>query len=604
MMTKSTKAVIGLFLLVAPALRPSPVTGDEPSAAAQLQSVVSEYDEKWLQLNPLFATLRGDHRYNDRLGDFITQEYLADRETLVREVLKRLQAIDATKLSGMDRVSYEVFRFERELDLEGFTTGVLSNRALLPVNQFESVPILVAVLGSGVVQPFRTISDYENWIRRSAYFAEWVDHAIANMRRGAEQRIVLPTVLVERTISVLSANTGEVVERSVFYKPITNLPDSIPADDARRLEGEYRAHIQETLVPAYRKLHDFMVEEYLPRSRPTVGIGALPGGQELYAYLVKQHTTTDLSPAQIHDIGKTRLRQLAREMEEIKERVGFEGTLSEFFVDLRTNPKFYYSRGEDLIAAYEAAKAKVSPRLPELFHSIPTSGYVIREVEPFRAPSAAMAQYFPGTPDGKRPGIVYVNTFKLDERPNFEVETISLHEAAPGHHFQISISQELEGMPAFRRFSDSGQRNAFIEGWGLYAESLGDELGMYGDPYQRLGSLSADAWRCSRLVVDTGMHAFGWTREEAIEFMKQATPMSEQNIVAEVERYIAIPGQALGYKIGQLKIRELRDRVESALGDEFDVRDFHELVLKTGAVPLTVLEQEVDRWLLSKSNGK
>ena len=594
-------ALLGL-LVISTAHGQSTTTVSDANPAEELAILFSDYDERWLELNPALATLRGDHRYNDRLGNPISPEHIARTELLVRESLESLAEFDPAILGHEDRVSYEVFRFERELELDGIEKGIAGNTALLPVDQLGSFPIYLAMFGSGtMVQPFRSVEDYENWIKRSGEFSAWVDQAIKNMQRGANRRIVLPQVVAERTIPVLAGHIVTNVERSVFYKPIAKMPDTISAHDANRLESLYRDHISTVLVPAYKKLHDFLVVEYLPRTRPTVGLGALPGGPAWYAYLVKQHTTSNHSPSEIHEIGRKRLIELAREMEEIKRQVGFEGTLAGFFVELRTNPMFYCDESEDLVAMYEGVRDRVGPHLPQLFNVMPKTDYLIREVESFRAPSAPAAQYIPGTPDGTRPGVFYVNTFKLDERPKFEVEAISLHEAAPGHHFQISISQEIEGMPAFRRFSMGPTSNAYVEGWGLYAESLGEELGMYKDPYQRMGLLAADALRCGRLVVDTGLHAFGWTREKAIEEMKKATPLSEQDITAEIERYIAWPGQALGYKIGQLKIRELRTRSEQALGDEFDVRGFHDVVLKLGAVPLVVLEREVDQWLQSRT---
>jgi uncharacterized protein (DUF885 family) len=401
---------------------------------------------------------------------------------------------------------------------------------------------------------------------------------------------------MEKALPQLAAQVVDTAEQSDFWAPVTNMPETFSDEDRDRITAEYREHISNVLMPAYAKLHDYIKDEYLQNTRETIGQGDVPGGTEYYAFKVRESTTTDYTPEEIHEIGKREAKRIFAEMERVKDEVGFEGDMQAFFEHLRTDPSFYFDTEQALVDAYDELRVTVNPMLDALFDVKPKTDYVVKAVEAFRAKSMAAAQYFAGTPDGSRPGIFYINTYDLPSRPKYMMEAVSLHEASPGHHFQISIKQELEDMPPFRRF---GGYTAYSEGWGLYAESLGKELGLYTDPMQYFGSLHTDIWRANRLVVDTGMHALGWTREDAIEWMQGNSPITEVDVIAEVERYIAIPSQALSYKIGQLKIRELRTRAEEALGDKFDVREFHNQILTTGALPLIVLEAKIDRWIAS-----
>jgi uncharacterized protein (DUF885 family) len=383
----------------------------------------------------------------------------------------------------------------------------------------------------------------------------------------------------------------------LFYKPLENFPESISAADRKRLTDAYTKSIVDVAVPAYKRLYEYMKNEYLPNARSTVGMGALPQGESWYAYQARRSTTTDLTPEQIHAIGLKEMARIHVEMERVKTQLGFKGTLKDFLTQLRSDPQFVYKTPADLIGGYQSLEARVTEALPKLFELQPKMKFEVRAVEAFREKSEATGSYQPGTPDGSRPGVFYANTFDLPSRPRYMMETIFLHEALPGHHMQIALQYELQSLPRFRRY---GGDTAYIEGWGLYSESLGKELGMYQDPYQYFGSLTAEAWRAARLVVDTGMHAKGWTREQAIDYMRENTAIGETDIVAEVERYIAIPGQALAYKIGQLKIRELRTRAEQKLGPKFNVREFHTQILKDGSMPLAVLDAKIDRWIASK----
>lgn len=594
--------VLMLFLVACEKAPEPEVSVEEQNVdvAAELDALYAEFDEEFLALNPVFATFRGDHRFNDQWGpyDLLSDEYGEAMYDLNTRYLARLVEYDPEALEGQDRLSYEIFKLDRENAIEREEQGYNDYENLTPVSQFFSVPNFLVMLGSGATaQPFETPQHYDDWIERSSHFAGYVDLAISKMREGVELGVVQPRVLMEKAMPQLAAQAVDSPEQSAFYGPVTRMPESFSDQDRERLTAAYEEHIMNVLAPAYAKLHDYIANEYMPHTRDLVGQVNSPGGKEYYAFMVRETTTTDYTPEEIHEIGKREVERIYAEMERVKEDVGFDGTMQEFFEHLRTDPKYFFDTKEEILQEYDNLRDRIDPLLDKSFNVKAKAPYVIKEVEPFRAQSMAAAQYFPGTPDGSRPGIFYVNTYDLPSRPNWVTEALSLHEANPGHHFQISIAQELEDLPPFRRF---GGYTAFIEGWGLYVESLGEELGLYTDPLQYFGYLTFDIWRANRLVVDTGMHALGWTREDAIDWMRGNSPITDTDVVAEVERYIAIPSQALAYKIGQLKIRELRNRAEAALGKDFDVRAYHDLLLTSGALPLFVLEAEVDRWIAAQ----
>ncbi len=575
-----------------------PTSTPESRAAAskQLNETVEGYFEESLELNPVFATFVGDHRFNDRFANSIGPEHIAKSKALEEKYLRKINEISPDDLEGQDLLTWDIFRRARENDIGGFKYP----DELIPVSQFFSVPNFFALLGSSAsVQPFATVEDYDNWIGRTDDFAIWIDQAIANMREGMEKGIVQPRVLMERTLPQLSAHVVDNVEESVFYGPISNIPEQFSDEDRERLTAAYREMIETTIVPTYAKLHDFIRDEYMPAARDTVGLSELPDGDEWYAYMVRTTTTTDLTPDEIHEIGLAEVERIHVQMREVMEEVEFEGDLKDFFVFLNTNEDFYFTEEEDLLNSYRAMREDLNKKAEKLFADFPEADFEIRAVEPFRARSASGASYQAASPDGSRPGVFYVNTYDLSARPSWAVESLFLHEAVPGHHFQISIQRELDDLPRFRRF---GGYTAFAEGWGLYAESLGRELGVYQDPYQYYGALQAELWRALRLVVDTGLHSKGWTREDVLDYMYENTAVKEARAVSEAERFIAIPSQALAYKIGQLKIRELRDRAEEELGEDFDVKEFHALVLNDGALPLDVLEAKVDRYIADKKS--
>jgi uncharacterized protein (DUF885 family) len=561
--------------------------------AERIDRLFEDYWEAWLELNPVQATFIGDHRFNDRYPVTISPSHLEAMRTLLERSIASVEAVDPGRLDEQRQLSRELFLRELRHRLDGSRFPF----ELLPIDQFRSAPSSFAMLGSGTsAQPFVTVEDYENFLQRVEGFTAWVDQAIVNMRAGVEAGVVQPAILMERTLPQLEAHVVDEPEKSLFYRPVAEFPDTVPQAERERLRAAYEAAITGKLVPAYARLHEFIRDEYLPACRDTYGLGDLPDGEAWYQYLIKQHTTTDMSAGEIHRIGLDEVARIHREMIAIKEEVGFDGDLDAFFEYLNSDPKFYFETREEIIAAHEALREKADAAAPRLFKRSPRASYEIRPVEEFRERSAAKGSYQRPSTDGSRPGIYYINTWNPQARPRWDTEALFLHEAVPGHHFQRSFNLEIEDLPSFRRH---GGVTAFAEGWGLYAESLvvGRDMGFYEDPYQRFGQLNAELWRAIRLVVDTGLHAKGWSRQEVLDYMYANSATLDTRAVSEAERFMAIPGQALAYKIGQLKILELRERAESVLGERFDIREFHAEVLGQGDLPLDVLEARIDTWL-------
>jgi uncharacterized protein (DUF885 family) len=560
----------------------------------RLRDVTERYFEQYLELNPLAATAQGDHRWDDRFGDYVSQAWMADWLAIEQEALQALSGIDPAKLAGEDLLTYESFRYGRTIAIEGFRY----QSELLPVSQFGGLHVEFAMLGSGRgIQPFGTVRDYDNFLGRMDGFVAWADQSIANLRAGADKGYLLPKVVVERVISQLEALEGADPRQSVFWQPVAAFPAGVSAADRQRLTKAYEEKLAGSVLPAYRRLREYLQNDYLARARATVGWFELPNGAEWYAYLVRYHTTTALTPEEVHQLGLAEVARLRTQMERIARQVGHKGDLRSFLDALRADPLQHYTDPAELVAGYQAIRRRVEAGMPLLFARVPRAGFQVRPFEAFQAPSQAAAAYQPGSADGRRPGVFYVNTWDLPSRPKYSMESLFLHEAVPGHHYQISLAQEATDLPRFRRFAYD---SAFGEGWALYAESLGADLGLYADPYSAFGAHMAEAWRAARLVVDTGLHSRGWTREQAIDYLRANTALGEADIVAEVERYIAWPGQALSYKVGQLKIQELRRRAQGALGPRFDVRAFHEQVVGSGSLPLAVLETKIDRWIASQ----
>ncbi len=575
-----------------PAAQTPPTAVPVPGAHAELGTLLDRYFEELLELNPLLATYIGDNRYNDRLPNSIGPEQRAKQHDLNERYLAAARRIDPDALDGADRISLEIFLRERARALE-------SERFpdyLIPVDQKGGLHTVMPALGSGTnAQPFATVKDYDNWLGRLDGFIVWMDQAIVNMREGMAKGVVQPRPVMEKVLPQLDAMIVEDPTKSDYYAPIRNLPASFTAADRERLTAAYASMIRDRLVPAYRRLRAFVKDEYLPRTRTSVAWTALPDGEAWYRFFVAEHTTTAMTPEEIHELGLREVKRILGEMDKVRQRVGFQGDLPAFFTYLRSDPKFYFTSGTEVIAAYRDVKKRIDAALPKLFSVFPKADYEVREVEAFRAKSSAGAYDQAASADGSRPGIFYVNTYDLKALPRFGVETLSLHEASPGHHFQVSIQQELTGLPRFRRFG--GDYTAYVEGWALYAEFLGPELGMFTDPYQAFGRLNDEQLRAMRLVVDTGLHAKAWTREQAIEYMIANSTLAPSDVESEVERYIAWPGQALGYKVGDLRIQALRRKAEASLGAKFDIRDFHREVLSDGAVPMEILERKIDRWI-------
>jgi uncharacterized protein (DUF885 family) len=593
-MKRYTLTATALLLLILPFAQASPRAGymaTADSESQKLAALLDAYFEESLKLFPLQATSIGDRRYDNLLPDSISDEARAKQKALYAQYLAAVTKIDKKQLTGQDRLSYAIFQRDMRFNLEELEL----NTRLMPVNQFRSLSITFALLGSGKSnQSFQTVKDYENFLQRIDGFRSWADTAIVVMRKGMAAGVVPPRVLVEKTIKQHESMLVADVRESIFYQPVANMPAEFGAADRTRLAAAYTEAIRERVIPTYRKMRDFLRDEYLPVSRASAGLSAIPGGKDAYSFLVKSYTTTDLTPEEVHQIGLNEVRRIRAEMEKVKNQVGFKGDLRAFFEHLRTEPKLYpFTVDEEVTATFRTIESKIGPSLPKLFNLTPKGKFEVRLTEKFRAATSA-AQYSRGTTDGSRPGVFYVPVVDAKKYPSFGMESLFLHEAIPGHHFQVALQQEQTSLPRYRQYGGYG---AFIEGWALYAESLGKDLGLYTDPYQYFGRLQGEMHRAIRHVVDTGIHAKGWSREEAIKFMLENNSTAETQATSEIERYMAIPGQALSYKIGELKISEMRRKAEQTLGAKFDVRAFHDEVLKDGALPLDVFEAKMDEWL-------
>jgi len=591
MKLSGTAVLAAVLLLAACGGSEDPATTETADAGSQLHALFDEHFERNLELNPMRATFVGDNRYNDRMANSYGPEYRAADQAMDREFLQRLLEIDREQLGYQDQLSYDLFRINREQSLESYEYPF----HLQPINQFRSVTNSFVRLGSGAgAHPFGTVKDYEDFLSRADDFAVIIDQLIVNMREGMREGVVQPRILMEKLQPQIDAHIVENVEDSMFYKPVTNMPEDFSPEDRERLTAAYEDKIMNTIVPSYQRISNFVGDDYLATARETVGLYAQPNGVSWYEFMVRLRTTTDMTPEEIHQVGLDEVARIHGEMHGVMEEVGFEGDLKEFFEYMNSDPQFFFEEREQFIQGYRDMSDHIAELSTELFEIFPKTGFEVRAVEPFREKSAAGGSYQAGTPDGTRAGIFYANAYDLSARPNWAMESLFLHEAIPGHHFQIMIQRENEDLPDFRRF---GRFTAFSEGWGLYAESLGKEIGVYTDPYQYFGGLNAELWRSIRLVVDTGIHAKGWSRQQVLDYMYENSAVAEARAVSEAERFMAIPGQALAYKIGQLKIREIRDNAEARLGDQFDVKAFHTEVLRDGPMPLSMLETKIDRWI-------
>ena len=561
--------------------------------AKKVDLLVEKYFSESMVFLPIYATFYGIDGHNDKFRAPISDENQAKFLAFENHYLTAIYNLNPNLLSGQSLLSYEIFKRDREMAIKGHKF----DSQFIPISQMDGAHSIFAMLGSGSsAQPFNSEKDYYNFISRADGFADYMNSVIVAMRKGIEKGVVHPIPITEKLIPQLSAHILDDITQSVFYGPVKKLDDNSEISDAAKakLRTAYIATIKHVIIPSYLKVYEFLVEEYLPKSRSSIGLSDLPQGKPWYEYMIETNTTLPLTALEIHEVGLQEVARILTEMKKVKQQVHFGGNLTAFFEHLRTDKQFYFESKQDIIDGYIEVKDRINARLPQLFEVFPKADYVVKAVEEYREESESGASYFPPAPDGSRPGVFYINTRDLMAQAKFSMETLSLHEAAPGHHFQMSIQQEVESLPKFRKF---GSNTVFVEGWALYAESLGKELGLFTEHYMWYGRLSDEQLRAMRLVVDTGIHALGWTKERAINFMRDNSSMAQSFIDAEVERYISIPGQALAYKTGERHIRMLRNRAIAALEEKFDVRKFHTQILIDGSLPMPILESKMDRWI-------
>jgi uncharacterized protein (DUF885 family) len=585
----------------APAAEPVSAAATTDSADARLTRLFHDSDEAMLQRNPIQALFRGDLRYADRLGDYVSDAYFAAERAAAERDLAALRKIDRKALNPINQIAYDVFEWQTQTSLKGLDAAMLALTAVRPIDHFTGFHTFYPDLASGQgAAPFKTLADYENNLKRHDEFVLDIDRAITQFRAGLASGVVQPKIVVQNVIDQLNLQLAQKPEESPYYGPVTKFPGGVSAADQARMKVAYAAAVRDKIFPAYVRLRDFLKNEYLPKARDSVGLVGMKGGDKLYAFLIEQNTTLPLSADYVHDLGLSEVKRITGEMEKIKSQVGFKGTLHEFFEFIRTDPRFKPASKEALRDEYYSIGKRIDAAVRTQFSTIPKTPLEIRPVPEFLEKNQAGAYYQQGSADGSRPGYFYFNTYDLPSRTTPGMETLYMHEAVPGHHFQISLAQENAALPSFMRF---GGNTAYVEGWGLYAESLWKELGMETDPYQRFGGLDDEMLRAMRLVVDTGIHAKGWSREQAIKYMLDNSSMGETDARSEVERYIAIPGQALAYKIGQLTFLRLKAKAQKELGAKFDPREFHAQVLMTGALPMGVLEKKIDDWIAAVKKG-
>lgn len=567
----------------------SPLPAQENAATRTFRELLATEWEYNLRESPTFASHLGDKRYNDRWPDRSIAA-IGRRHEHQKDVLQQLSAIDRGQLSTVDQLNYDLFRKEIGNDVEEYAFRAF----LIPLDHRNGIQTENETADALV---FSTVKDYEDWIARLKAFPTLVEQTTDLMRAGIRERMVQPQIVMRRVSEQIARQIVDDPTKSPYYRPFREMTGDFPAAEKERLKSAAAAAIREQVVPAYRKFGEFFKGEYLPGCFEQVGAWQMPRGGDYYAVKARHFTTTSMTPDEIHEIGLAEVARIRREMEAIVRDVKFKGTFQEFLTHLRTDKQFYFDTPEELLSAYMALCKRIDPQLTKLFRTLPRIPYGIEAIPDLVAPDTTTAYYRQPSADGRRAGTYFVNLYRVETRPKYEMEALSLHEAVPGHHLQLALQAELGELPPFRRY---GGFTAFVEGWGLYSESLGADLGLYKDPYSKFGQLTYEMWRAIRLVVDTGMHHKKWTRQQAIDLFKENTAKTELDITNEVDRYIAWPGQALAYKIGELKIKQLRQRAEKHLGEKFDVREFHEVVLRQGGVPLDVLESLVEEWLKSK----
>lgn len=602
--------LLTLIILIISSCKEHKDATPEGYSVGNVDNLFADFYEFKKSINPIEATKAGFNEYNDTIANYISDEYQLYAKEKYTYFLDQLSGYDSTMFSAEDWMSLRVMDWDCTIKLEGLMNPIktiaspiydLPSFELMPLLQIQSLHLYVAQLAGGTsVQPFETEQDYWNWLKRLEDYLIFLDTSMLKMQEGMRKNTVPPKVLILKILPQLDAFIDVPVTENVFYKPILQLPDSFSDPVKEKLISNYTAFINTRLEPKYIELYNFVKNAYLPAGRDTDGLGALPNGPDTYKYLIKLHTTTNMTADEIHTLGLKEVERISAEMKAIKNELGFEGDLRDFFVELREKKELVpFEKPEEVIANFNAINDRISLTLGDVFSLRPKAGFEVKRTEKFREASAS-AEYVPGSKDAKRPGTFYVPIPNIGTYNIVHDEALFLHEAIPGHHYQLSLQQENKALPEFLHPESMG---VFVEGWALYAESLGKELGLYEDPYQYFGMLSMEMHRAIRLVVDTGIHAKGWSREKAIAFSLENEAESKDNIIAEVERYMATPGQALSYKIGQLKIQELRTRAEKELGANFDVRKFHDQVLNSGSLPLVLLEEKISRWIASQKQN-
>ena len=581
-----TLALVLCFLVLSMSANPAVQSPSPDTAAERLRRLFAREWDWTMEQNPTWASALGDHRWN-RTWEDLSLSAIQAREHHQREALRQLASIPRAELTPGDQISYDIFAHLYETDVEGYQY----QHYLIRTNTYDGIQTVQRLTGS---LRFETVQDYEDWLARLRAFPVYLDQNVALMRRGIEQNVLLPKIIMRRIAAQAARLASEPAADSGFYKPFTSFPAAVPAADRDRLAQSGLEAVTTGVQASYRRLETFIDTEYLPRAYDEVGFWQSARGDEAYAYLARLYTTTTMTPREIHDIGLAEVARIRAEMERIAADVGFKGSLQEFFAHLRTDPKFFYPSGEAYLEATRALAKRIDPELVKVLRTLPRLPYGVEAVPAALAPDqpAGYAEY--GAPDGSRPARYYVNLYKPESRPKWEMMALALHEAVPGHCLQGSLAQEVSDLPAFRRHAGF---TAYVEGWALYAESLGGDMGLYDDPYSRFGQLTYEMWRAIRLVVDTGMHAFKWDRDRAVRYFMDNAAKTELDVTNEIDRYISWPGQALAYKVGELKIQELRRRASTTLGERFDLREFHDLILLAGAMPLQVLEARVDDWI-------
>jgi len=566
-------------------------TGMTNDISKAFETMLNDYYEEGLKLNPLSATFSGDNRYNDIFPNVLSEEWVSSAKSHYDKYNSQLATFKDEDLTDSEKMTKSILKWECSINLEGFNYS----QDLRPIDQMWSPHLMVGQLASGQsAQPFKTVEDYNNWLKRLDGYTEWMQSAEAKMRKGMELGHVLPKSLIIKVLPQLQSGMVENLDEHLFYSPIKIMPEGFSADDKRILTEAYSKKINEKIIPGYTSLYNFMSSDYMAAGRASSGISDIPNGEAFYKYMIRLFTTTNMTAEEIHELGLDEVARISSEMEKVKEQVGFTGTLKEFFDHVRTSKDLMpFTDPQQVIDNFNAIHERMKPQIEKLFDLKPKTAFEVRRTEAFRENSAS-AEYNPGTKDGSRPGIFYTPIPNVSEYNTHQDESLFLHEAIPGHHYQISLTQESEELPEFRK---TLWYSGYGEGWALYSESLGRELGLYTDPYQYFGTLAAEMHRAVRLVVDTGLHSKGWTREQAIQYSLDNESESEASIISEIERYMAMPGQALSYKIGQLKIRELRTKAETQLGEKFDIGKFHNEVLEVGCVPLSLLEDKINNWI-------